>query len=162
MASEKEEPAAWRRFRACLRDSLEGLTLAATVTEPNQKKFVDAVVGKAKLMDKTLDNPKNTLDNVALAKKVTDQLKELEAALEPRAVAPKAPDVRPVAPGAPKKPGREASAVVNKPPKATGARPTQVGAVSVDQRATDGKTAGDKEGQDIEAPADEDEKPAAR
>jgi hypothetical protein len=157
-AGEKEEPAAWRRFRSCLRDGLEGLTLAATVTDPNQKQFVDGIVAKAKLMDKTLDNPKNTLDNATLAKKVSDQLKELEAVLEPRAIAPKAPDARPVAPAIPpKKPGREASAVGNKPP-----RPARATQVSVDKRAADGKTDGDKASQEIEGPADEDEKPADR
>ncbi len=164
-AGKKEAPAAWRRFRACLKDGLEGLTLATAITEPNQRKFIDAISAKLKALDKTLDNPKK-IDNFTLAEKCTEQLKDLESALEPRVV-PKA-DPRPVAPAVPARPpANEDNAVVNKkpavgkPPKSPTGRPAQVGSVSVDRRSTDVKPGGDKQPEDIEARADDLEKATA-
>ena len=168
-AGEKETPAAWRLFRATLRDGLEGIVLATTVIEANQRQFVDAVNVKIKTLERTMENPKK-LDNIALAKSVNDQLKELEAVLEPRAVAaPKGPDTRPAAPDArpvapdtrPKKPGEKSSAVVNKPPKSSPARRRPVEQVSVDKCETGGKSGSEKDSQNIEPAEDEVEKTAA-
>ncbi len=154
-AGDAESATAWRRFRSCVKDGLEGLTLAVTVTEPNQRKFVEGVVAKAKLLDKTLDNGKK-LENFALAKSVNEKIKELEAALEPRVAAPKAADPRPVAPASPaKKPGKETSAQVKNTPKPPAGRPPRVDeSVSVDQRATDAKPGTVKGAEDIEPTPD--------
>ncbi len=157
-AAEKDTPTTWRRLRLYARNCTDGLgdrqkqgTIVASPSDPSVQKFVEGVGSKVKAIDKTLDNPKK-LDNATIAKAVGDKLKELEGLLEPRAVAPKLPDRRPVAP-APAKPAKQTSAVGDE--KATAQKPPavrrpQFDAVSAEKIAPDVKPSGEDAAQDIE------------
>ena len=89
-AADKEDAAAWRRLRTCVKDGIEGLGFAGNVNEPGQKKFIDGIVTKAKHLDSTLDNRKK-IDNQSLARNVGEQIKELEGLLEPAPPRPRRP-----------------------------------------------------------------------
>ncbi len=151
-AAEKEEPAACRRLRTCIKDGIDGLHFADDATDPNQKKFVDGVLAKARLIDKTidqLDNPKKKPDNQTLARTVSDQIKDLEALLEPRVAGAPKPSAPPGKP-----PRKEAGPVAAKKPTTdagSSPRPLLVDeSVSVDPRATPKETS-DKSSDRIDA-----------